>query len=369
MSADVAGKVLPPLTPQQRARWWGVLLLASALVSVVFELLHVPAALLLGPMVAAIGVALRGGAIAVPKPAFALAQGLIGCLIARSITPPTLGGIAADWPLFAAGVVFVIAASGGLGWWLARAQVLPGTTAVWGSAPGAASAMVLMSEVHGADARLVALMQYLRVGLVVAMSSLVAKLWVGGPATPAAHMDWFPPIDALALLQTLALVAAGVAAARGLRLPSAGFLVPIVGGIALQAAGLMTLELPPWLLLAGYALIGWSIGLRFTRGILVHAARALPRVLASILALMAVCGLFAAGLAVFAGIDPLTAYLATSPGGADSVAIIAATSHVDVPFVVAMQTLRFVVVLLIGPSLARLIASRVAAPPPWQLPR
>ena len=57
-----------------------------------------------------------------------------------------------------------------------------------------------------------------------------------------------------------------------------------------------------------------------------------------------------------AGLDPLTAYLATSPGGADTVAIIAASTPVDVPFVMAMQTGRFLLVLALGPSLARLVA-------------
>jgi uncharacterized membrane protein AbrB (regulator of aidB expression) len=53
---------------------------------------------------------------------------------------------------------------------------------------------------------------------------------------------------------------------------------------------------------------------------------------------------------------PLTAYLATSPGGADSVAIIAASTHVDVPFVMAMQMARFMLVLIVGPALARSVA-------------
>jgi len=44
------------------------------------------------------------------------------------------------------------------------------------------------------------------------------------------------------------------------------------------------------------------------------------------------------------------------PGGADSIAIIAASSKVDLPFVMAMQTARFLLVLLVGPSLARLVA-------------
>ena len=56
------------------------------------------------------------------------------------------------------------------------------------------------------------------------------------------------------------------------------------------------------------------------------------------------------------GIDPLTAYLATSPGGMDSVAIIAAASDsVDISFVMALQSARFLIVLLLGPSLARLV--------------
>ena len=57
------------------------------------------------------------------------------------------------------------------------------------------------------------------------------------------------------------------------------------------------------------------------------------------------------------GIDPLTAYLATSPGGLDTVAIVAAASdNVNLSFVMALQTARFVFVLLFGPAIARLVA-------------
>jgi hypothetical protein len=79
------------------------------------------------------------------------------------------------------------------------------------------------------------------------------------------------------------------------------------------------------------------------------------------MALIAACGLVALLLVAFAHIDPLTAYLATSPGGIDTVAIIAASSTVDLPFVMAMQTARFLLVLLLGPSLARFIAGRLRA--------
>jgi hypothetical protein len=69
--------------------------------------------------------------------------------------------------------------------------------------------------------------------------------------------------------------------------------------------------------------------------------------------LMAFCGLLAWLLVEFLHIDPLTAYLATSPGGLDAAAIIAASTKVDMPFVMALQTVRLIMLLAIGPAVAR----------------
>ena len=50
--------------------------------------------------------------------------------------------------------------------------------------------------------------------------------------------------------------------------------------------------------------------------------------------------------------------LATSPGGVDSEIVIAASTKVDMPFVMGLQTVRLISVLLIGPALAPFVASR-----------
>ncbi len=55
-------------------------------------------------------------------------------------------------------------------------------------------------------------------------------------------------------------------------------------------------------------------------------------------------------------IDPLTAYFATSLGGVDAAAIIAASTKVDTPFVMALETVRVTVLLIIGPHVARWVA-------------
>jgi membrane AbrB-like protein len=340
------------------AEQWAILVVLSSVLGLGLEAIRLPAALLLGPMMAAVLVAIPGGNIRVPHRLVLIAQAVIGCMIARSIPPTIVGEILRGWPLFVAVVVAVIAASGALGWLLTRWRVLPGTTAVWGSSPGAATAMMLMAAAYGADIRLVAFMQYVRVLLVALAATILARLLTIDAGSSLISPVWFPRIHWESFAETLALIAFGTLCARLRRLPVAPLLVPIGAGMALQDAGLLAIELPPWLLVISYAVVGWSTGLGFNRAILRHAAQALPRILISILVLMAVCMGLAALLVVFAGIDPLTAYLATSPGGADSAAIIAMASNVDVAFVMAMQTTRLVLVLLIGPSLAGFIARR-----------
>ena len=123
--------------------------------------------------------------------------------------------------------------------------------------------------------------------------------------------------------------------------------MPLVAGAVVHWSGAVPIELPEWLLAAAYALIGWKIGLGFTREVLRYASRALPKIFLSIAVLIVFCGGLAFVLTRVFGVDLLTAYLATSPGGIDSIAIIAASSEVDLPFVMALQTIRLFILILI----------------------
>ncbi|HXZ60044.1 MAG TPA: AbrB family transcriptional regulator [Steroidobacteraceae bacterium] len=130
---------------------WLVLLGGSLLLSGLLMLVRLPAALLLGPMIAAIAVEAGGGAIRLPRAALYVGQAVIGCMIARALTPEILAIFARRWPLFLGVIAAVVAAASVIGGAMSRARVLPGTTAVWGMAPGAASAMVFMAGEFGAD--------------------------------------------------------------------------------------------------------------------------------------------------------------------------------------------------------------------------
>lgn len=333
------------------------LLILSVAVELLLAQMHLPASLLLGPMVAAIVCAVLQTGMRIPTLLFTCGQAIVGCMIAQTITGSIVRDMMADWAVFIGAVVAVIIVSTALGWLLARLRVLPASTAIWGSSPGGASAMVLMSEAFGADIRLVAFMQYLRVVFVAVVATLVARVFTGNIGAAAAQ-DWFPKLLPGPFAATLVLAAIGVLVYRKWRLPAGALLVPLFLGALLNGSGTITIELPPWLLAASYALVGWSIGLRFTRQILVHAAKAFSRVAASILVLIALCGGLAVVMVKTMHVNPVTAYLAMSPGGVDSVAIIAASSPgVNVPFVMAMQTARFLIVVFAGPPLARFVSN------------
>lgn len=357
---------LGPFNGRTEATQWLALLGLSLALTGLAEAIRLPAALMVGPMMAAVVIGTAEGRIRVPPNAFLAAQGVIGCMIGRSIPLSFVHEVVRDWPIFLAGILAVIVAASVQGLLLTRWRVLPGTTAIWGTSPGASTSMIIMAEPYGGDIRLVAVMQNLRVISVAATATVVAKLWPGAQISSAgpAAISWFPPLPWLSLAATLVIAGGGAWLATRLRIAAGAMLLPMAGVIAIHETGWLTIALPPWLLAMSYALVGWSVGLRFTRPILVHALKALPVILGSIISLIAVCSLIAAGMVVVAGIDPLTAYLATSPGGLDTVAIVAAASNVDLSFVMAMQTTRLVVVLFTSPAISRLLAQREASRKP-----
>jgi uncharacterized protein len=338
------------------ARWCALISLSFVMVALL-RLMQLPASLLLGAMIAAIFMELGGGRLVIPRLPYAFAQATIGCLVARIFTTDIMTSLLHRWPLYIGVTMMVTLVSSALGFLISKYKILPGTTAVWGLLPGGASVMIVMADSFGADMRLVALMQYMRVLFVAIAASLIARFWL--QSTGVGATAWFPQIHWLAFGETLCLIVVSIFLAPRLRIPGGWLLLPMIIGAALQIVGFIQLELPQWLLGFSFALLGWTIGSRFTRESLTYAVRVLPAIILAILSIIAFCCLLALMLEYMLGVDLLTAYLATSPGGIDSAAIIAASTNVNMPFVMALQIMRLIISLLIGPPLALWTARKV----------
>lgn len=346
------------------ALWLSLIALASVLVRVL-QATHIPAALLLGPMLAGILFAVSGSSLRLPRGFTIGAQAILGCLIAQAINAELIGVIGAHWALFVGFSLATMLIAAGLGWWITRSGWLPGTTAIWGLSPGAASAMVLLADDFGADRRMVALMQYSRIALVALAAILVAKL-IGHPSLPSAHAlsggttsQWLSLPPALSLIETLALAAAAVGIAIYFRKASLALFIPAFAGAALQAAGWISVSAPPPLATLAFATVGIYVGLSFNREILIHSLSALPRMLLAVVAMILMCGLLSVAFCLLLpGTDPLTAYLALSPGGIDAAVIIAANTNVSLPLILGVQFVRLLIVIAGAPALAKLLARR-----------
>jgi membrane AbrB-like protein len=265
-------------------------------------------------------------------------QAVVGIVLASTFQPEILPLVAREW--FAVGLTVgsTVLLSLGASAALTRFASLDRKTAALGTLPGTASAMPMLSDSLGADSRLVALMQYGRVVLAG------AELQV---AQPLIQNPW-----TVYLVATCVAVVGGWAGTR-LPIPAGGLLGPLLLGVAVQETRLLDLALPAGVPPFAYALIGIYVGLLFDRDSLRRAGRLLPSLLASTLSLILACTGLGWVFSALTGTDYLTAYLATTPGGIDSVAIMAVGSSADASLVLAVQTMRLLAVVFASALLGR----------------
>jgi membrane AbrB-like protein len=210
--------------------------------------------------------------------------------------------------------------------------------------------MVMLADQHGGDMRVVAFAQYFRVLLISIAAIMVSGLLMQAPTGQNLPPTFFPDVLWVDMLLTILAVVVGLIVAYLIPIvPGGDLLLPMIFvGIAKTYFN-FTIFLPPWLLYPCYALMGWRIGMSFNKESLRLIARMIPGLFVGIMVMFFGCALFGWFMSQNIDIDPLTAYLASCPGGLDAVTIIAASSGADLPFITAMQAMRLVLVISLGP--------------------
>lgn len=340
---------------RQRSTTYGVglVLLVTLLTSVALDLVGVPSAVLFAGVIGGVAHALTSrSALVVPEWVFRIGQGMIGVAVGALVEPTALRRMAEDGASLGGVIVTTLLVSLVAGWILARRREVSLTTGVFALIAGGASGVVAVAHDLGADDRVVTVVQYLRVLVILVTMPLVASVVFRSPsglgAVRATTSSW--PID-LAFVG-LSLVG-GLVLAWLIPVTTMSLLAPMAIAAVLAGGGwLGDVSVPVWVQWVAFGLIGIQVGLRFTRASLASIARMLPVVLVIIVAMLAATAGLGVLLAAVTSVDPLTAYLATTPGGLPAVLAIAADSGSDVTYVMAAQLLRLLVILALLPALA-----------------
>jgi len=343
-----------------RSRVWAVTV-ATLLGAALGEWTHVPAGALLGGMLVSLVAALSLSVhVPVPRPLLLASQAVLGAALCSSFKPSAWSALAEHWPVALVNVAGVVAIGQAVALVFARLGGVDVRTATLGLMPGGASAMVALSEELGADSRLVTLFQYLRLGVVIVVAAVVGRWSGGGPDTQVATMAALPGAPSpLVTWGTTALVAViGGAAGTLLKLPAGGFLGPLLLGIPLTALDIPVGAWPPGVLPVALWALGARVGSHFDEAAVHELKRVALGALGAAVAMVGGCLLLAWLWSSVGGVDLLTTYFATSPGGADSVLAIALETRASLSLVLAVQVGRLLLIFLVAPMFMRRLAAR-----------
>ena len=329
----------------------GLTLALAAAGAGLFALLGLPVPWISGSMVVVAVAAFAGAPVRVPQWLRDIVFFALGLNIGGAVTPETLAGVV-TWPasimvlLIGLPVVSVACAVP-----LVRWRGWSRDDALMASVPGALSLILALADSTDADVPRIALVQAVRVAILVALVPPLITM------TAATDMLFVSPERPLPGPVDLALlIATGLAmmfAIRAIRFPAPALLGPLVASAALHATEVVASEMPPYVLIVAFVVLGGSIGARFA-GLGWHRLRS-----GLVDALMT----FAIGFAIslvtalvatwLLGFPFAQTILAFSPGAFEVMVVMAFLLGADAAYVGAHHTIRFIALALLAPVLFR----------------
>lgn len=337
---------------------WGRRALTMAVAGVgvaAFLALGLPLPLLLGPMAACLLVALMGVQLRDMGAIGTFFRTFLGVAVGSSITPQ----VVAELPQIAGSLAFVpafVVAIGAIGYPLFRYGFgMNHATAYYAAMPGGLQDMLVFGEEAGGDVRALSLIHATRILVIVTVAPLImAHYWgvnLNQPAgMPAAQME---------PLQIVLMVAAGWVGWKGaakIGMFGASILGPMILAAALSLSGIITHRPPAEMIWAAQLFIGIAVGVKYVgitaRELRVDVGAGLVYTL--LLAIISLCFIEMVHLVTDA--PALEASLAFLPGGQAEMVVIAILAGADLAYVVSHHLLRVILVITIGPVIARFLS-------------
>lgn len=345
-------------------RRWVEMLVLTIIAAILLHAVHVPSAALFAGLLVSAGWALLSRAPGiVPPRAVTVSQAVLGVVIGGLVEPATMRALGAHWLPVVVVTFATLLASILAGLVLSLRRDVDPISGALALTAGGASAIVALARELGGDERMVAVVQYLRVGIVTASMPVIVAL-VFHTHAGAVKPPLPPPHDLVTsfngILFLLVSCALGLGLARLTRLPAGSLLGPLSVAAVITLSGLLGhAAVPKWIINVAYVFIGWQAGVRFTMDRLRDVGRILPTAVMLIVVVNLVCALLGILLAQLAGVSEYDGYLATVPGGIYAALALAISSKTNVTFVLAVHVLRVIMMMFVMPVFAKLMARRV----------
>jgi membrane AbrB-like protein len=307
-----------------------------------------PAPWLSGAMVGVVGLIICGVRVDIPGPLCDLGLLLAGVAMGSAITPEMIQAMG-RYPLSLALLVLTVIGITVVGQFvLVRFFNWPRDVALFGSLPGAMSAVLATTAAAGIDMSRVAVVQAFRMFVLVAiLPSLVTASIATGRPPPVAE------ITVLGFAAVMALAMAVALAFERLRVLAPFMFGGMAAGGITHATGLIPGAPPVFVVDLAMFLIGVFAGTRIA-GITLRAMRAMfvPAIV-SFIATMAVTAIGASLAIAFAGASPAEALIAFAPGGLEAMIVLGMALGLDPLYLSSHHVARFVLIAFALPVLAR----------------
>jgi len=287
---------------------------------------------------------------------------VLGVMLGSAFRPDIIAS-AGQWSVSLAMLVVYVATIALLaGLYFRKVVRYDATTAYFSAIPGGLSEMIRVGGAMGGDDRSIALTHASRILLVVLIIPFWFRLVEGYQPAPGGVVGSFMafadiPATDLSILALCAVI--GFFAARGLKLPAAALIGPMVVSAAVHLFGVTASKPPAELIVIAQVVIGTAIGCRFAGVGPRRVLRAIAAALGATAIMLGIGVVFSLGLNAALGLPVAALTLAFAPGGLAEMTLIALALGVDPAFVSTHHVVRIFLVVILAPMAFKIIAPRL----------
>lgn len=291
---------------------------------------------------------------------------VLGYAMGRPFTLDTGYKIIEQFPMMLLATAVTVLAGIAVAYITYRKTGISLTTCLLGCVPGGLSQMVILAEeMENADQTAVTIMQTLRMLAVVFSVPFLALhvLHDGDPllAYAAAHAA---DVELSQVCIYIAVAILGAFVARAARFPTPFLLGPILlTGAFLIATGIPAPTVPSALISVAQVCVGTYIGSSIHLAKVKRYHGLMPCLFIGVAGVLAVSIGMGYAVARLTSISFVTAFLSTAPGGIAEMGITALVVGADISTMTAYQLVRLLFIMLLFPSIVRLLLKAKKADP------